>query len=132
MDNHSRFGYGWWPETSWQSKGAGTAPQGSDRVAALERDLSEGCLGCEGVGELGGALESSLPSARENGLAHEADSRTAASVNAGADGEPDQAGAQQEGYATDLWTLRRVAELIEKRFGVYYGLTCSRRQLLQQ
>ena len=41
-------------------------------------------------------------------------------------------GAQQEGYATDLWTLRRVAELIEKRFGVYYGLTCSRRQLLQQ
>jgi transposase len=33
------------------------------------------------------------------------------------------AGAQQAGYATDLWTLRRVADLIEKRFGVHYGLT---------
>jgi transposase len=41
------------------------------------------------------------------------------------------AGAQQAGYATDLWTLRRVADLIEKRFGVHYGLTGARRLLLQ-
>ena len=42
------------------------------------------------------------------------------------------AGAQQAGYATDLWTLRRVADLIEKRFGVHYGLTGARRLLLRQ
>jgi transposase len=42
------------------------------------------------------------------------------------------AGAQQAGYATDLWTLRRVADLIEKRFGVHYGLTGARRVLLQR
>ena len=42
------------------------------------------------------------------------------------------AGAQQAGYATDLWTLRRVADLIEKRFGVHYGLTGARRLLLQR
>jgi transposase len=41
------------------------------------------------------------------------------------------AGAQKAGYATDLWTLRRVADLIEKRFGVHYGLTGARRLLLQ-
>jgi len=42
------------------------------------------------------------------------------------------AGAQEAGYATDLWTLRRVADLIEKRFGVHYGLTGARRLLLQR
>jgi transposase len=42
------------------------------------------------------------------------------------------AGAQKAGYATDLWTLRRVADLIEKRFGVHYGLTGARRVLLQR
>ncbi len=42
------------------------------------------------------------------------------------------AGAQQAGYATDLWTLRRVADLIEKRFGVHYGLTGARRMLLHR
>lgn len=42
------------------------------------------------------------------------------------------AGAQLAGYATDLWTLRRVADLIEKRFGVHYGLTGARRLLLQR
>ena len=42
------------------------------------------------------------------------------------------AGAQQAGYATDLWTLRRVADLIEKRFGVHYGLTGARRLLLER
>lgn len=42
------------------------------------------------------------------------------------------AGAQQAGYATDLWTLRRVADLIEKRFGVRYGLTGARRLLLER
>jgi transposase len=42
------------------------------------------------------------------------------------------AGAQKAGYATDLWTLRRVADLIEKRFGVHYGLTGARRLLLQR
>jgi transposase len=41
-------------------------------------------------------------------------------------------GAQQAGYATDLWTLRRVSDLIEKRFGVHYGLTGARRLLLQR
>jgi len=42
------------------------------------------------------------------------------------------AGAQQAGYATDLWTLRRVADLIEKRFGVHYGLTGARRLFLER
>jgi len=42
------------------------------------------------------------------------------------------AGAQKAGYATDLWTLRRVADLIAKRFGVHYGLTGARRLLLQR
>lgn len=42
------------------------------------------------------------------------------------------AGAQKAGYATDLWTLRRVADLIEKRFGVHYGRTGARRLLLQR
>jgi len=42
------------------------------------------------------------------------------------------AGAQQAGYATDLWTLRRVADLIKKRFAVHYGLTGARRLLLKR
>lgn len=42
------------------------------------------------------------------------------------------AGAQKAGYATDLWTLRRVADLIEKRFGVHYGPTGARKLLLQR
>ena len=42
------------------------------------------------------------------------------------------AGAQEAGYATDLWTLRRVSDLIGKRFGVHYGLTGARRLLLQR
>jgi transposase len=29
-------------------------------------------------------------------------------------------GAQAEGYSTDLWTLRRIGELIKKEFGVSY------------
>lgn len=29
-------------------------------------------------------------------------------------------GARRHGYATELWTLRRVAELIDKHFGVTY------------
>lgn len=41
-------------------------------------------------------------------------------------------GAQKAGYATDLWTLRRVADLIEKRFGVHYGLTGARKLLLER
>ena len=31
-----------------------------------------------------------------------------------------QRGPRQAGYATELWTCRRVAEVIEKRFGVSY------------
>jgi transposase len=42
------------------------------------------------------------------------------------------AGAQQAGYATALWTLRRVAEQIEKRFRIRYGLTGARKVLMQQ
>jgi transposase len=30
------------------------------------------------------------------------------------------AGAVQAGYATDLWTLRRIAKLIQRHFGVRY------------
>ena len=41
-------------------------------------------------------------------------------------------GAKQAGYATDLWTLRRVADLIEKRFDVHYGRTGARKLLLQR
>jgi len=32
-------------------------------------------------------------------------------------------GARRNGYATELWTLQRVAEVIEKRFGVAYELS---------
>jgi hypothetical protein len=35
-------------------------------------------------------------------------------------------------WTADLWTLRRVADLIEKRLGVHYGLTGARRLLLQR
>ena len=42
------------------------------------------------------------------------------------------AGAQKAGHATDLWTLRRVADLLEEHFGVHYGLTGARRLLLQR
>jgi transposase len=42
------------------------------------------------------------------------------------------AGALKAGYSTDLWTLRRVADLIEKRFGIRYGLTGARWILLQR
>jgi len=42
------------------------------------------------------------------------------------------AGAQQAGYATELWTLRRVAEQIRTRFGVHYGLGGARYVLLEQ
>jgi transposase len=35
-----------------------------------------------------------------------------------------EAGPLAAGYATDLWTLRRVAEVIHKRFGVRYS-TCN-------
>jgi transposase len=31
-----------------------------------------------------------------------------------------QAGPRKAGFATDLWTLRRVAELVEREFGVSY------------
>lgn len=31
-----------------------------------------------------------------------------------------QRGARRNGYATELWTLRRVADLIERQFGVRY------------
>jgi len=32
-------------------------------------------------------------------------------------------GAQAYGFATDLWTLRRIAQLIEQEFGISYGRT---------
>jgi len=32
-------------------------------------------------------------------------------------------GAQANGFATELWTLRRVRELIEREFGVQYSIT---------
>jgi transposase len=32
-------------------------------------------------------------------------------------------GARRNGYATELWTLRRVAEVIEKHFGIGYELS---------
>jgi len=32
-------------------------------------------------------------------------------------------GARRNGYATELWTLRRVAEVIEKHFGIRYELS---------
>jgi transposase len=32
-------------------------------------------------------------------------------------------GAQAYGFATDLWTLRRIAQLIEQEFGIAYGRT---------
>jgi transposase len=41
------------------------------------------------------------------------------------------AGAQKAGYSTDQWTLRRVAELIEKRCRIRYGRTGVRKVLMQ-
>ena len=41
-----------------------------------------------------------------------------------------QRGAPASGYATELWTLKRVAEMIEKRFGVQYH-PCHVWRLLQ-
>lgn len=32
-------------------------------------------------------------------------------------------GARKNGYATELWTLQRIAEVIEKRFGVAYDVS---------
>ena len=32
-------------------------------------------------------------------------------------------GARKNGYTTELWTLQRIAELIEKRFGISYDLS---------
>lgn len=32
-------------------------------------------------------------------------------------------GARSNGYSTDLWTLRRIAEVIDKHFGVRYDLS---------
>lgn len=90
MDNHSRFNYGRGHGTGWQSRVAGTTPPESGRVAALWRDLPESCLGCEGVVEFFGALESCLLAEREDGPANEGDSGTTAQADAGADGEPDQ------------------------------------------
>lgn len=42
------------------------------------------------------------------------------------------AGALKAGYSTDLWTLRRVADLIEQRFGAHYGVTGARKVLLSR
>jgi len=56
-------------------------------------------------------------------------------ADTGPDCDPDGPAGRRRpkaGYATDLWTLRRVADLIEKRFGVHYGLTGARRVLLQR
>jgi len=39
-------------------------------------------------------------------------------------------GAQAEGYSTDLWTLRRIAKLIEKEFGVRYTTSAVWRLLV--
>src|SRR5208337_3998279 len=91
MDNHSRFCYAGCHETSWQSRAAGRTPPESDWVTALRRDLSEGGLGCEGVGELCGAVESSLSAERKTRLAHEADPGTAAAADARSDGDSNQA-----------------------------------------
>jgi len=42
------------------------------------------------------------------------------------------AGAVKAGYSTELWTLRRIAEVIERRFGVPYRLPSVRWILLQR
>ena len=39
-------------------------------------------------------------------------------------------GAQSRGYSTELWTLRRIGELIRKEFGVSYGLSAIWRLLV--
>ena len=91
MDNHSRSCDGWRHETSWQSTAVGSAPSKGDCVAALGRDLPEGGPGCEGVGELGGTMESSLPHKRKNGLEHEADPRASAAADVGPDFDSNEA-----------------------------------------
>src|SRR5208282_5987150 len=91
MDNHSRFCYARGHETSWQSRAAGRTPPKSDWVTALRRDLSKGGLGCEGIGEFSGSLESGLSAERETGLAHEADPWATSAADACSDGDSDQA-----------------------------------------
>jgi len=71
MDSHSRFCYARAHETSWQSGAAGRTPPQSDWVTALGRDLPKGGLGCEGVGELGGAMEASLSALRHSLISFE-------------------------------------------------------------
>ena len=39
-------------------------------------------------------------------------------------------GAQKAGYSTDLWTLRRIGELIRQEFGVTYALSAIWRLLI--
>jgi len=39
-------------------------------------------------------------------------------------------GAQAAGYSTDLWTLRRIGELIKKKFGVRYATSAVWRLLV--
>src|ERR1017187_2831763 len=83
MDNHFQFCYVWGHETSGQSTAAGKAPPESDRVAVLGRDLSEGGLGCEVVGELSSTVAPSLSAERKARLAHQTDSGAAGSADAG-------------------------------------------------
>jgi len=42
------------------------------------------------------------------------------------------AGAMQAGYSTELWTLKRISEVIESRFGVAYRLPSVRWMLMRR
>src|SRR5208283_1747390 len=90
MDNHSQFCYVWRHETSRQSTAVGKAPPESDRVAGLGRDLSEGGLGCEVVGELSSTVASSLSAGRKARFAHQTDSGAASSADTGPNGNADE------------------------------------------
>jgi transposase len=39
-------------------------------------------------------------------------------------------GARSAGYATELWTLRRIGDLMRKQFGVHYSISGVRRLLV--
>ncbi len=90
MDNRSLIWYARGHETSWQSTAAGAASPKSDRVAALGRDLSEGGLGCEVVGELSGAVASSLSAERKTRSAYQADPGAAGPAERNANCDADE------------------------------------------
>src|SRR5664280_2006286 len=90
MDNHFQFCYVWGHETSGQSTAAGKTSPESDRFAVFGRDLSEGGLGGEVVGELSSTVAPSLSAERKARFTHQTDSGAAGSADTGPNSNADE------------------------------------------